>query len=312
MDQILNERSLEQPYQNRSKARQGIKQFVELSLLLKKFGFSTGIRTTRDFSTRPLTPDRSVYDCIYDRENRGDPTFQLFLTMVSKAPFIEDLLENRANYNLVEYKYHDAPALGLALAHQTNNFVLSFQGDQRFEADQLQLEMIQFCNEQIESSLVLVPNLSCAAQAQKRQQEILNLQGKVKSGADLVQQAVSRYPFIALCDSAKKQLMALNGSELYFSEIQRHLQILNDTMQSWEAGPFSPEGLTWSFESQPTMTNSDLKAMRTFRCPDGSQRICERHTKMMSANQRIHFLPLQEEGKVLIGYVGIHLKTSKD
>lgn len=49
---------------------------------------------------------------------------------------------------------------------------------------------------------------------------------------------------------------------------------------------------------------------RTFYCPDGKERLFERHVKLRFCNWRIHFFT-EQPGIVIIGYIGRHLPTVK-
>ena len=82
-------------------------------------------------------------------------------------------------------------------------------------------------------------------------------------------------------------------------------------LNNWQAGYFSLEGYPFeeSGESEPTLNK--YGGERTFLCPDGEERLFERHVKLKECNWRIHFFPEVKTTKVIIGYVGSHLPTDK-
>ncbi len=130
---------------------------------------------------------------------------------------------------------------------------------------------------------------------------------EIINGSKLLEQSERLFPNLSFSQKAQKQLLELTGSEQYFQEIVRHIKVLNETMKSWSNGPFEPQGITWNPESEPTL--NQYATTRQFKCSDGVVRLFSYHSKLMSANKRIHFYPITEHHIVHIGYVGDHLPT---
>ena len=103
------------------------------------------------------------------------------------------------------------------------------------------------------------------------------------------------------------RLAALSGREACFAQIVRHLHVLSRTALDWQEGEFDPP-LDWSGERALTMKT--YAAQRTFTCPDGAQRVFEPHSKLHVWNKRIHFFPMRDTRRVLVGHVGDHLPTT--
>jgi hypothetical protein len=115
---------------------------------------------------------------------------------------------------------------------------------------------------------------------------------------------------IDFCDCVEKQLTDILAGDPKLIHIVNIFSTLNQKCQSWETGSLSLEGLDVSGESESTMNNKIFTNKRTFKCPDGKERIFEPHVKLKFCNWRIHFLA-ETQGRVIIGYVGTHLPTTK-
>jgi hypothetical protein len=103
------------------------------------------------------------------------------------------------------------------------------------------------------------------------------------------------------------------GSQ-YFSQIVSRLTALDRYAEKeWIDGKFdyrkanrlSP--LNISPESESTMQQKKYYNERVFKMPDGTTRCFELHIK--TGDLRFHFYP--ENGKIFIGYIGMHLSTVK-
>ncbi len=108
----------------------------------------------------------------------------------------------------------------------------------------------------------------------------------------------------------EKQLQNIRAGQLELRPVIKAIFGLQMCSNSWLGSRFSLEtySLEESGESEATLNRYSQE--RTFRCPDGKERLFERHIKLRFCNWRIHFFPLQH-GKVIVGYVGRHLPTDK-
>jgi hypothetical protein len=126
------------------------------------------------------------------------------------------------------------------------------------------------------------------------------------NGGQLWNQRESLFPRIEFCESAENQIKSLGGDGARFRAALRGLQDLQTYCVSW-SGPFDIHGFNnASGESQSTLDM--YSAERTFRCPDGENRLFEWHLKR--GDTRIHFREIPEQKRILVGYVGGHLRIS--
>ena len=102
--------------------------------------------------------------------------------------------------------------------------------------------------------------------------------------------------------------MTLGGNEPRFRAIVGGLRDLQRCCEFWSTGGFDIHQLpNASGESETTLNMYSEE--RTFRCPDGESRLFQWHLKR-AANTRIHFLDLPQKKRILVGYVGRHLRIS--
>ena len=103
----------------------------------------------------------------------------------------------------------------------------------------------------------------------------------------------------------------IRAGQLELQPVFKALSELQKCCENWKTGYFNLQGypVEESGESKPTLNKYSKE--RTFLCPDGQERLFERHIKLKFCNWRIHFFPLQPEAeiKLIIGYIGHHLST---
>jgi hypothetical protein len=311
MDQIFNEISLSACHPNRHSARGAMERMVEVSKKLCDYGFSKTVRTTQDFRQRLLAPDYSINDWVRDKDVDLEKR-RLFLTFATASPYIEkfyDQLED--DRELIEYRLCDELALGLGLAHLWDIPVVSLSGDVRFGDGDVFLERFITTADNESSENVKVKSIASGSYLERSGGEIRNsLLRKILSGKDIVSLAEELFPHLCFTTSAQKQIVDLKGSEQFFPEVVRHLSALDRCAQAYSGGAFEPD-LDWSTESTATMKVKKYAAMRKFLCSDSVVRTFKLHSKILSANKRIHFYPEMKKRLVFIGYVGDHLPTVK-
>jgi hypothetical protein len=319
MDLIYNEKSFSTCYPDKISASQGLKRSITVAKDLTKLGYRHSVRTVTNFRQLELAPGYSVADWMNDQTARSTASdkelFRFFCTSCTKSPYLEDYHQEANLPPEIEYQYDNEPALGLTLAHLWNTVSLSLDGDARFQNFVVYLSKLTLDNSgEINATLCESHTLICEAQIDMNRSIIKQkLLDNLNCGADIIACAQKYFPNILFCDAAEKQVRALSGSEEYFEEIIKHLNIFDQEKASG-AQPFRPRGLTYApGESNSTEDNKKLYKMREFRCPDGMIRYFGAHSKLMSSNKRIHLIADYSDHlgneKVLIGYVGDHLPT---
>ena len=310
MDQIFNELSVSSSYADQYVARTGMENTIAVSIGLSARGFSPDIRTREGFCTRELAAKYTVGQWAVDRSVDNDIR-RYFLTHATKAPYVEILVqENEDPEEIYEFLFDGEEALGLGLASLWKSPSLSLCGDDRFATDPVLINQRVLKDGDIQEEEVEVCTLCRHEQIDIRAEWLQSrLQESVNNGNKLIENREQLLPHLRFCQNAIDQIIELNGNEQYFHEIVRHLFVLERAIREWEDGALHLGNVKFSGESESTMSNHTFRKMRIFLCQDGEERIFTLHTKIMSANKRICFLPILQERIIHIGHVGSHLPT---
>jgi len=144
----------------------------------------------------------------------------------------------------------------------------------------------------------------------------LQIQGLVDAaitdGKELLDRLADAFPHLRVGPRAVKSFSSLSGSEPVFRQLVRHLRALNAAAEAWAPGtPYRPEGITYSQESDQTLSHGNFGPIRDFPSPAGyEQARWSLHTKLTGgAGARLYFRAVKTDTSkvVLIGYFGAHL-----
>ena len=115
------------------------------------------------------------------------------------------------------------------------------------------------------------------------------------------------FPYLSFCDAVEKQFVEAETRGLFKPTLRRLIE-LNAISESWTAGPLVlANGSPGHPRTESEATLNEYGTERTFRCPDGQERVFSWHMSLTDGD-RIHFFPLSPKQPIIIGYVGKHLK----
>ena len=313
MEQLVNELSFSGCYADRPDAQTGISDFIKLSRELAKIGFKKNLKIPAAIGDRSLTAGYTVLEWSLDKEVDYDLRVY-FLANATKAPYVEDLFdtEETGRELVCECFFQGNKALGLGLAFLWESPVLSLVGDSRFtDPITIKISLLEDKKELVN----LDPEICSLMGSGDVNLKLAFLRGRlqrtVQDGNNLWTEKERLFPHLVFCDRAKQQITSLAGTEQHFPEVVRHLFAIEDAVSGWLAGPLKLSGVSYSTESEQTLKNQKCRAAHQILCPDATTRLFAMHTKLWSANQRIHYFPDLENKSVFIGHVGEHLKTIK-
>lgn len=317
MDQLLNELSVSGRHVDKYAADAAMLDLCEASDALCRIGYGNAVKTPRDFANMALAPDYPVRKWFVDRdlpqENRDRR--RLFLTRCTKAPYLEELHQEADIQDIEEFRFQEKAALGLTLAHLWGCPALSLAGDERFPANTVMLSWRRFTErEEWEEREFPVPLLRCRADVERGAEEFCNAlpSPELRTGRAVLAHAPQVFPSLVFSRNAEGQIRRLSGGEIYFPEIVRHLKELDKAMRRGDA-EFQPSDIDYApTESGATSRNPQCRAARTFRFPDGRERICLAHSKIHTAYRRIYVFPDMEDRVVYVGHAGEHLPLAGD
>ena len=313
LEMVLNELSLRTPAADIPTARQLMSELITTVRTATAQGVKKVIRTQSDFQLTILAPDYPVArwrnDNEVDREAR-----RFFLTLITKAPFLVDILDPKLEdtVNLSEFKYQGIPASGLGIAYLLETLALSLASEQCWECSRLQMDFRRLDeNGEVIDEIVEIIHVSCSKHLQEHVDWIKKrIRTGVSDGVELWNRREELFPNLEFCDAVSKQLQNIRTRQLELQPVVKTLFELQNCCKNWNTGFFSVEGYLLEESGESEATVNKYSKERTFRCPDGQERVFERHVKLRLCNWRIHFFA-EKPGKVIIGYVGRHLPTVK-
>jgi hypothetical protein len=309
MNPAFNEISIDSFCPDAYVARLRMRLVVDTLKRLKHERFGNGIHVSRDLLSRQLATDYGVSHYLNDKKVDRDERLY-FKATITKLNYTDDLIAVDSQ-NQIDVLYNGKKGLGIDYAYKSDGFVVSLGCLGDFDQPKIPLEIVKLdptC--EIHESNDSVRNLSTPNHIDFHLALFqAKFQTSILTGRQLVQEMNYNFSHLVLCKDANVQLLNLSGNELYFHHILHVFQVLNNTASTWENGEFSPLGITWTNDSQPTLKHRIFGPMRSFELPDGRKKQFSAHAKITPYNIRLYFWFDTIIRKVYIGYVGKHLPT---
>lgn len=312
LEMVLNELSLRTPVTDIPTAQQLMSDLISTVRQATSSGVQRVLRTSDEVNTIELAPNYPVARWRNDpKVNREERSF--FRTLTAKAPFWTDVSETIKNdFDLSEVWYQGEQAKGLGFAVIIDALTVSLISKACWDCNRLELEVRRLDEHEnlIDERLEIV-HASRSNHVQEHTNWINNrIRSKVSDGLDLWTRKDELFPNLIFCDAVTDQLQSLGAEDRILQLVKNRLSELEDYCKSWSDEAFEPKSLrNVSPESQVTLQNPKYSKERTFLCPDGQQKVFSWHVKL-SFGWRIYFFP-NEQKKMIIGYVGCHLRTAK-
>jgi hypothetical protein len=312
IEMVLNELSMSNPDIDKFQARELMSNLIDTLRGAIKFGVQSILRTNEDLNYIELLPEYSIAKWRNDREvDRDERSFLILLA--TKSPYnIDTSPDIQSQFDLADVSFNGQKSEGLRFAAITQSIAISLASSPEWDKSTLllDLEKIEIDGEIIHSTIEIKH-----ASSSQHIEEITpwireQISRDIEGGRQLWLERSKLFDRLDFCDCVEKQLIDILAGDPKIIHIINIFSTLNQKCQSWDAGSLSLEGLDESGESESTMNNSNFRTKRIFRCPDGQKRVFERHIKLKVFNWRIHFLA-ESPGRVIIGYVGTHLPTTK-
>lgn len=309
---VFNELSISSEDIDKFQARELMSNLVDTLRAATKAGVQNILRTSEDLNSMELAPGYSIAQWRKDREaDRDQRNFLIVLT--AKSPYnIDTTDEVQAQFNLTDVSFQGKKSEGLRFTVITDSIAISLSSAPEWNESRLSIDLTEIDSEgQIVCRLTEIKHASSKQHIKELNPWIRDrIYQDIKNGRQLWLDRTKLFDRIDFCDCVEKQLGDILAGDPKLIHIVNMFSTLNQKCQSWEVGSLSLEGLEASGESETTMNNKIFKKKRTFKCPDGKERVFEPHIKLKFYNWRIHFLA-ETPGRVIIGYVGIHLPTTK-
>jgi hypothetical protein len=312
IEMAFNELSSVNLANDKFEARDLMSKLVITLQAATKIGVSRSLKTQKEINSLELAPEYYIVNW------RNDPDVDIVLRRIFRSLSYRSLDDTdtiadiQPLFDLTDASFQGQISKGLMFVVMTNSIAISLASAPEWNQSTLLLDLEDLdSNGEIVFSTIEIKHASSKQHIEEITPWIREqLSSDINDGKKLWLERSKLFDRIDFCDCVEKQLIDILAGDPKLIHIVNIFSTLNQKCQSWDVGSLALEGLDESGESESTMNNSNFRKKRTFRCPDGQERVFERHIKLKFCNWRIHFLA-ETPGRVIIGYVGTHLSTTK-
>ncbi|MGH2493200.1 MAG: hypothetical protein ACRDIV_00680 [Ktedonobacteraceae bacterium] len=317
LEMVLNELSLLPLARDVYAARKRMAEFVQTVNMATKYGVKAMLRTSTDFNREELAQGYLVVKWVNDpgveRELR-----QLYLKIATNAPFLIDVNDSgiQESFGLSDFFWGEEQAIGLGAAFLLDALALSLRSDSCWFDSHLQLKISQIGDDgELTDTFEEIPHASHyshirehIAWIQKRLRS--NARFDMHEGLAIWSGKEQWFPHLYFCEKVREQCQELYRGDPRLLSIMKRLYELEDYCNSWLDGPFDHTKINKA-TPESAATLELYGSEHTFQCHDGEFRVFSWHVRLTPGAWRIHFFPLPDERKLIIGYAGPHLNTAK-
>jgi hypothetical protein len=310
---VFNELSLNKPFDSKQVAMKGMTAFTETLRTAIEKGAKRELCTRDDFDFLQLSLGYQIVQWRNDPAvDKDDRRFLRSLQDKTYTP-LPDIVDAS-----VETNYLGSRAIGLEYAFSCEALAVSFQSETQWDCDLLKLSVTELkengelCNKTVNvfhaSSEQHVLNHTSWIVGQSRINIVI--------GSDLWERRNELLPNLEFCEETARQLIALQSGHVMLRPVIKRLFELEHHCKDWRTGAFSPGTLPCSTTPESQVTLNQYGRERTFMCPDGQERIFSWHVRLTPMAWRIYIIPIAPDslnltGKIIIGYIGPHLRTAQ-
>jgi len=293
-------------------------RIAALSTVLKEFdrvGLPRVLRSVSNAADRDICQGRGLRSWCFDRGLNRDAG--LFVaSRLARQPFIDGpngLMALAEGNRILETQANGSLVYGLGLGALEGSPVALLSSDAVPTGRQVEVLILDASTDPIAVTQASVFTYSCGDEVAAQANNLHALvDAAISSGQVLLSRVAEVFPHLRIGPRAAEAFAALTGAEPVFQQLVRHLRALNSAAEAWAAGaPYQPQGVTFSPESDQTLSHGRFGPMRDFPSPEGfEQARWSLHTKLTGGNgARMYFRAIHspQGAAVLIGYFGNHL-----
>ena len=308
LELVFNELSCEHPAPDRDTARMWAESVVLTMREVMQRGAKRVVRSTLDLQQVELGPDYRWWDW------RKDPAVprelqQYFRSIATKYPALLDEAVIEQDMYGCDYFLDGQRAAGLGIACRMDSLALSMPSSRIWQTSLLLLEVHELREDEIERRAEDVRHASRPEHVRDAHSDWIKrrLESLVEDGDELWERSREFFPSLVFCSAVAEQMNGLPKAAL--PSVIRGLFRLDDYAREWMSGGFDPKEVRCSLSPESPSTMSQFAAERTFLCPDGRRLAFSWHAKVGS--WRVYFDSNVGPRRLLVGYVGRHLRTAK-
>jgi len=308
---VLNELSFVPPAPDKAAARLRVEGFHRAATAAMKMGVNHCVRCPEGFQRKFLAVGYSMGDWLGDKDVDRDLRMAL-KSWFTKAPYWQgDFdLEQKVHSRMFEFAEGEN-AIGMGVAALLNGLGVSFLSNEAWDRSSVEIRVLTelFNGEEAltHDENIFVRHVSRSKHLEVHKQWIKErLAINPKDGKELWDMRKDWFSKLDFCEKTEAQLINLQRE--FLSSVTEHLVELQKYCQDWVEGNFDATNFPSkriAVEGETTLKK--FGAERTFKCPDDVMRTFSWHVKI-GAKIRIYFEPLPNAKRIIIGYIGPHLR----
>lgn len=321
---VFNHHSL--PFDQRTSAINALPGFLKTCLEAKNAGLATIlVDESVDSSWFRLELASGYYFQDWyatQQAAKNQDELRAFRAIATQQPFFSPQDFKDGAKDLFEVTYEDNSYTAISAAAWHSAPVVSFETREPWIHSPMyvQIQKINPENCEVIQENTEIPNYyNYAVFEQDLSRIILEREASLRSGQDVLTNAVKYYPQLEFCGKAKQQLGKWSAGTTLLNQVKKSLFEFNSFAEKWQAGQYSfyssdhlrESGMPYavSGESSTVHNTPALQNERLFYLPSGIRCFFEEHVKL-SNGFRIHFYPNHEDKKIYVAYIGPHLTLS--
>lgn len=314
IDLILNDLSIVPLAADAYEARHRMTAFVSTLRQAIVARVNARLRVPTAFHVMLLAPGYRLAEWRNDAQVDRDE--RLFLIrLATNAPYLENLIVAADNALRYEFEVDAQKAEGCGVAYLLDGLSISFQSHSRWNVSHISVTVRSLDDAgNIEEEVAEIVHASHPEHVLEHQGWIQKrLTESVGTGAEMWERRSQFFPSLIFCDRVEKQVRELEYGTSMLQPVAKVLFDLEAACRMWTQGAFDVMLIPAKVSPESPATLHQFASERTFRCPDGVERVFDWHVKININAWRVHFyFDNAKPSSLIIGYIGKHLPTASD
>lgn len=321
IEMVINEHSLQQTASDIYEAQKWMTQFVKTIRKAAKCGVNRSLRMKNDLIYTTLAKDYPLQQWL--NEVKNDPMRMYLKSLLGSRrlppwtdfPDLEDQV-NEYEFTHIGPQHNGPDVCGLWVSHRLEALAISLPSDSCWNSKALDLKIKWLEEDGTEKSeTVEVIHASCPKHVCEHAKWINERdRSDIQDGNDLWNRRADLFNWLTFCEDVETKIRHLNPTML--RPVLNQLSNLETHCEEWTNGGFKKNGLLGKPRPESKATLEQFGEERSFLCPDGQMRTFSWHVSI-TQSWRLHFDPVENKkweknGKMIIGYVGPHLRTVRN
>lgn len=307
LQMFVNELSLSQLADDIEEAHKRVRNYVLTMRAATASGVQRTLHLPQEFYAIPIAVGYYWQSWLHDKRVQRELQ-QYFLSLATKVPFLQDDPVVEVHWSEIDCVWKARRALGLKAAYIADGLAVSMLSSAEWDSDLLECEIQEVDGNDIRSTYESIHHASTIRHVDIQRTWIQHrIQSTVGDGMELWERISEFFPSLICCAAVEDQMAELPARSL--PSITRGLIRLNAFCLEWQQGPFDPRRIDCAVSPDSAATLEQYGSERTFPRPDGTNHTFSWHAKV--GRWRIYFDYSAGPGHLIIGYVGMHLRTVK-